>query len=170
MKVVHRIGLVSDTHGLIRSEALDALRNSDLIIHCGDVGDSAVLETLRTLAPVRAVRGNNDTGLWAGALPADDVVEVGSHAIYVLHNLAELDLDPAAAGFTVVVSGHSHKPVIEKRGKILFVNPGSAGPRRFTLPVTVATLGLRAGRCEAKIVELAVSQQSRTRNRSPSPG
>jgi uncharacterized protein len=166
MKVVHRIGLVSDTHGLIRPEALDALRNSDLIIHCGDVGDSAVLEALRTLAPVRAVRGNNDKGPWADALPAYDVVEVGSHAIYVLHNLAELDLDPAAAGFTLVVSGHSHKPVIEKRGKILFVNPGSAGPRRFTLPVTVAALALRSGRCEAKIVELALSQQSRTREPS----
>ena len=160
---VHRIGLVSDTHSLIRPEALDALRNSDLIIHCGDVGDSAVLEALRALAPVRAVRGNNDKEPWAEALPGDDVVEVGSHAIYVLHNLAELDLDPAAAGFTVVVSGHSHKPVIEKRGKILFVNPGSAGPRRFTLPLTVATLALRSGRCEAKIVELALSRQSRTR-------
>ena len=147
----------------MRPEALDALRDSDLIIHCGDVGDSAVLEAFRTLAPVRAVRGNKDKGSWAGALPVYDVVEVGSHAIYVLHNLAELDLDPAAAGFTVVVSGHSHKPVIEKRGKILFVNPGSAGPRRFTLPVTVATLALRSGRCEAKIVELALSRQSRTR-------
>ena len=163
IKVVHHIGLVSDTHSLIRPEALDALRNSDLIIHCGDVGDSAVLEALRTLAPVRAVRGNNDKGPWAGALPAYDVVEVGSHAIYVLHNLAELDLDPAAAGLIAVVSGHSHRPLIEERGKVLFVNPGSAGPRRFTLPVTVATLALRSGRCEAKIVELPSSPQSRTR-------
>jgi putative phosphoesterase len=161
VKVVHRIGLVSDTHSLIRPEALDALRNSDLIIHCGDVGDSAVLEALRTLAPVRAIRGNNDKGAWACALPAYDVVEVGGQAIYVLHNLAELDLDPAEAGFSAIVFGHSHKPLVEKRGKILFVNPGSAGPRRFTLPVTVATLALRSGRCEAKIVELALSQQSR---------
>jgi putative phosphoesterase len=164
--VVHRIGLVSDTHGLIRPEALDALRNSDLIIHCGDVGDSAVLEELRTLAPVRAIRGNNDKGGWACALPAYDIVEVGGPAIYVLHNFAELDLDPAEAGFIAVAFGHSHKPLVEKRGKILFVNPGSAGPRRFTLPVTVATLVLRSGRCEAEIVDLALSQQSR--NRGPS--
>ncbi len=158
---LHRVGLISDTHGLIRPAALDALRDSDLIIHCGDIGDPAVLETLRTLAQVRAIRGNNDTGAWACSLPRYDVVEVGSHAIYVLHNLAELDLDPATAGFTAVVSGHSHKPVVEKRGKILFVNPGSAGPRRLTLPVTVATLALQPGRCAAKIVELALSQQSR---------
>src|ERR1700674_4799705 len=113
---------------------------------------------LRTLAPVRAIRGNNDKGAWACDLPKSDVVELGSHAIYVLHNLAELDLDPAAAGFTVVVSGHSHKPAIEERGKILFVNPGSAGPRRFSLPVTLAILGLRSGRCTARIVELAVAR------------
>jgi uncharacterized protein len=160
---LHRVGLISDTHGLMRPEALDALRDSDLIIHCGDVGDSAVLEALGTLAPVRAIRGNNDKGAWASSLPTYDVVEVGSQSIYVLHNLVELDLNPAAAGFTVVVSGHSHKPVIEKRGKILFVNPGSAGPRRFTLPVTVATLALRGSRCEANIIELALSQQSRKR-------
>ena len=158
---LHLVGLVSDTHGLIRPEALDALRDSDLIVHCGDTGDPAVLEALGTLAPVRAIRGNNDKGAWASGLPTNDVVEVGTHTIYVLHDLAELELDPDAAGFTAVVSGHSHKPVIEKRGKILFVNPGSAGPRRFSLPVTVATLALRAGRCEAKIIELALSQQSR---------
>ena len=155
---LHRVGLVSDTHGLIRPEALDALRDSDLIIHCGDVGDPAVLDALLTLAPVRAIRGNNDKGAWAWGLPAYDVVEIGSHAIYVLHNLAELDLDPAAAGFTAVVFGHSHKPVIEERGKILFVNPGSAGPRRFSLPVTIATLALRSGRCEARIVKLTVAR------------
>jgi uncharacterized protein len=151
---VHRVGLVSDTHGLIRPAALDALRDSEVIIHCGDIGDPAVLEALRTISPVCAIRGNNDKDAWASSLPAWDVVEVGSHAIYVLHNLAELDLDPAAAGFTAVVSGHSHKPVIEKRGKVLFVNPGSAGPRRFTLPVTVAKLTLQSGSCEAKILEL----------------
>ena len=163
---LHRVGLVSDTHGLIRPAALDALRDSELIIHCGDIGDPAVLETLRTLAPVRAVRGNNDKGAWACNLPTHDVVEVGSHAIYVLHNLAELDLDPGAAGFTAVVFGHSHQPAIEERGKILFVNPGSAGPPRFTLPVTIATLALRSGRCEAKIVELALPQQSHKRGPS----
>jgi uncharacterized protein len=162
----HRVGLISDTHGLIRPEALDALRDSDLIIHCGDVGDPGVLEALQTLAPVRAIRGNNDKGTWARGLPTNDVVEVGHHAIYVLHNLAELDLDPAAAGFTAVVSGHSHKPAIEERGNVLFVNPGSAGPRRFTLPVTIATLAFRSGRCEARIVELALLQARPKRRRS----
>lgn len=157
---LHLVGLISDTHGLIRSEALDALRDSDLIVHCGDIGDPAVLEALGTLAPVRAVRGNNDKGAWASGLPTNDIVEVGTHTIYVLHNLSDLRLDPHAAGFTAVVSGHSHKPVIEKRGKILFVNPGSAGPRRFNLPVTVATLDLRSGRREGKIIQLAFSQQS----------
>src|SRR6266851_5345537 len=106
---LHRIGLISDTHGLIRPAALDALRDSELIIHCGDIGGPAVLEALRTLAPVRAIRGNNDKGVWAGGLPTHDVVELGGHTIYVLHNLAELDLDPSAAGFTAVISGHSHK-------------------------------------------------------------
>jgi uncharacterized protein len=154
---LYRVGLISDTHGLIRPEALAALRNSDLIIHCGDVGAPAVLNALRTLAPVRAIRGNNDKGAWACSLPTHDVVEVGSHTIYVLHNLAELDLDPGTAAFSVVVSGHSHKPAIEERGKVLFVNPGSAGPRRFTLPVTLATLTLRSGRCEAKIVKLVLA-------------
>ena len=146
---------------MIRPEALDALRDSDLIVHCGDIGDPAVLVALRKLAPVRAIRGNNDKGAWASSLPTCDVVEVGTHVIYVLHNLSELDLDPVAAGFTVVVSGHSHKPVIDKRGKILFINPGSAGPRRFTLPVTVARLALRSGSCEANIVQLALPRQSR---------
>jgi uncharacterized protein len=151
---LHLVGLISDTHGLIRPEALVALRNADLIIHCGDVGDPAVLDALRTLAPVRAIRGNNDKGAWARSLPTDDVVEVGSHVIYVLHNLAELDLDPRAAGFTAVVSGHSHKPAIEERGTVLFVNPGSAGPRRFSLPVTLAMLDLQCGRHKARILKI----------------
>jgi len=169
VKVVHRADLVSDTHGLVRPEALDALRGSDLIIiHCGDIGHPAVLEALRALSPVRATRGNNDKGAWASSLPTYDVVAVGSHAIYAIHNLAELDLDPADAGFIALVSGHPHKPVIERCGKTLFANPGSAGPRRFTMPVTVATLALRSGLCEAKIVELALSHQSRNRGPGPS--
>jgi uncharacterized protein len=163
---LHLIGLISDTHGLIRPEALDALRNSDLIIHCGDIGDPAVLEALRTIAPVRAIRGNNDKGPWACSLPSYEVVEVGGHSIYILHNLSELNLDPDAAGFTAVVSGHSHKPMIEKRGKIFFVNPGSAGPRRFSLPVTVATLSVGSGRCEGRIVQLALSQRNPKRGTS----
>jgi putative phosphoesterase len=159
----HFVGLISDTHGLIRPEALDALRDSDVIIHCGDIGDPAVLDALRTIAPVRAVRGNNDMGAWACSLPAYDVVEIGSHAIYVLHNLSELHLDPGAAAFTAFISGHSHKPVIEKRGEILFVNPGSAGPWRFNLPVTVAALTIRSHYCAARIVLLALSKHGRTR-------
>ena len=153
------LGLISDTHGLMRPEALDALRGSDLIIHAGDVGDPAVLESLALLAPVHAIRGNNDRGVWAAGLPATEVVELGSHSIYVLHNLTELDLDPAAARFTIIISGHSHNPAIEKRGGVLFVNPGSAGPRRFKLPVTVATMMLQGGYCEAKIIQLTTSQQ-----------
>jgi len=154
-----RIGLISDTHGLIRPEALEALRGSDLIIHCGDVGDPVVLEMLRTLAPVRAIRGKYDRGRWANRLPPQDLVEIGRHAILVLHNLAELDRATDAAGLSALVFGHSHKPLIEKRGGVLFINPGSAGPRRFKLPVTVATLALGSGRrCEAKIVRLSISK------------
>jgi uncharacterized protein len=157
---VQQVGLISDTHGLIRPEALDALSGSDLIIHAGDIGDPAVLNALERVAPVRAIRGNNDKGAWAVSLPAWEVVELGAQAIYVLHNLAELDLDPSAGGFAAVVSGHSHKPIIEPRGKVLFVNPGSAGPRRFRLPVTVAKLAVTADSCKAAIIELALSRQS----------
>ena len=150
------VGVISDTHGLIRPEALDALQGSDLIVHAGDIGDSAVLDSLANIAPVRAIRGNNDKGNWAAELPRTDVVELGAHSIYILHNLADLDLDPAASGFTSVVSGHSHKPAIEKRNGVLFVNPGSAGPRRFKLPVTVATMTLRSGKFVARIVTLGL--------------
>ncbi len=150
---------------MIRPEAIEALRDSDLIVHCGDIGDPAVLDALQTIAPVHAIRGNNDKGGWACNLPTDHVVEIGGHAIYVLHNLSELALDPYAAGFSAVVSGHSHKAVVEKRGNVLFVNPGSAGPRRFKLPVTVATLTVRSGRFEAKIMELVLLQ----RDRRPKP-
>jgi len=155
------LGLISDTHGLMRPEALEALQGTDLIIHAGDIGDPAVLESLATIAPVRAIRGNNDRGAWAANfLATEAVVELGPHSIYVLHNLIELDLDPAAAGFTAVVCGHSHKPAVEKRGSVLFVNPGSAGPRRFKLPVTVATMTLSFGRCEAHVVPLRLTQLS----------
>jgi putative phosphoesterase len=152
------VGLISDTHGLIRPEALDALRDSDLIIHCGDVGNPAVLDMLRSIAPVRAVRGNNDTGAWARGLPLSDTIEIGSHKIYVLHNLSEFDLDPDTTGFTAVVFGHSHKPVIERQGRTLFINPGSAGARRFKLPTTVATLTIGSRRCVARILPLPLSK------------
>src|SRR5262245_24750745 len=127
------VGVISDTHGLVREQAAEALRGCDLIIHAGDVGDANVLEVLRAIAPVVAVRGNNDKGAWAEALPTTEVVEVGDLYIYVLHELSELDLDPKGAGFAVVISGHSHRPSGERRNGVLYLNPGSAGPRRFTL-------------------------------------
>jgi uncharacterized protein len=159
MHCSYLIGLISDTHGLVRREALDALRGSDLIIHAGDIGDPAVMNSLASIAPLRAIRGNNDKGAWAASLPKTEVVELGWHCIYVLHNLAELDLDPAAAGFSAVVFGHSHKPSVEERQGVLFVNPGSAGPRRFKLPVTVATIMIRSEHRVARIVELAASRR-----------
>jgi putative phosphoesterase len=136
------IGLISDTHGLLRLQALRALEGSDLIIHAGDVGDPEILEALKTLAPVIVVRGNVDTDPWALALPETEVIETVTATIYVLHDVHALDLDPAAAGFQIVVSGHSHKPARTEQGGVLFLNPGSAGPRRFDLPVTVARLDL----------------------------
>jgi uncharacterized protein len=136
------IGLISDTHGLLREEALLALRGSELIVHAGDVGEPEILEKLRELAPVVAVRGNVDTGAWALRLPETAVAEVSSARIYVLHDMNALDLDPSAAGFHIVVSGHSHKPGCGERKGVLYINPGSAGPRRFRLPITVARLNL----------------------------
>ncbi len=148
------VGVISDTHGLMRAEALKRLHGADVIVHCGDVGDPAVLDALRAIAPVHAVRGNNDKGAWASGLPADDVVEVGKHILYVTHNLAELSLEPAAAGFAAVLSGHSHRPLVERRRGVLFVNPGSAGPRRFSLPVALGLLVLGPRSCSARIIEL----------------
>src|SRR5467141_1295048 len=130
-----RIGVISDTHGLVRPEALRALAGADLIVHAGDVGAPEVLD---------AVRGNNDRGRWARALAETEVVERGGRAIYVLHDLHELDLDPRAAGFDAVITGHSHQPQIERRDGVLYLNPGSAGPRRFRLPVSVARLNVSA--------------------------
>jgi putative phosphoesterase len=149
-----RVGLISDTHGLLRREAVEALRGSEWIIHAGDVGDPEILEKLRKLAPVVAVRGNVDTEPWAEALPLTTVVEAGSVLIYVLHDLNALSLSPAAAGFRVVVSGHSHKPTKSTRDGVLYVNPGSAGPRRFQLPVCVARLDLGVTPYEVDFVAL----------------
>jgi uncharacterized protein len=148
------IGLISDTHGLLRPQALDALKGSDLIIHAGDVGDPEILERLKELAPVFAVRGNIDTEPWAKVLPETEVVEAGDGTIYVLHDAKALDLDPAAAGFQIVVSGHSHQPSRAERGGVLFLNPGSAGPRRFDLPVTVALLHLDVSPWKVEFVDL----------------
>ena len=149
------IGVISDTHGLVRPAAIEALRGSELIVHCGDVGDAGVLDALRGLAPVRAVRGNNDTGAWAASLPCADVVEAGGRMLYVLHDVADLDLEPAAAGFAAVLCGHSHRPSIERRRGVLYLNPGSAGPRRFKLPVAMALLDVSPRGCDARIVELS---------------
>jgi putative phosphoesterase len=152
-----RIGLISDTHGLLRKEALQALRESELIIHAGDVGKPEILEALRKLAPVVAVRGNVDTQEWAKALPVTTVAGAGAVLIYVLHDVKDLDLNPAAAGFQIVVSGHSHKPLRMEREGVLYINPGSAGPRRFQLPVTVARLNLEPEPWKVEFVELNVS-------------
>ena len=149
-----RVGLISDTHGLMRPEALIALAGVSHIVHAGDIGSAQILEELRAIAPVTAVRGNNDQDAWARGIAEHEVVEIGGKSIYVLHDLKELDLDPAAAGFAVVVTGHSHKPVISTKDDVLFVNPGSAGPRRFKLPVSVATLDIEGGAIRAQIREL----------------
>lgn len=141
-KTPRKIGLISDTHGLLRPEALEALRSSDLIIHAGDVGDPAILQALRQIAPVVAVRGNVDTADWADDLPPTVVAEAGAVSIYVLHDVHALDLNARAAGFHVVVSGHSHKAGRSERDGVVYINPGSAGPRRFDLPITVARLDL----------------------------
>jgi uncharacterized protein len=153
-----RVGLISDTHGLLRPEALAFLAGSDHIVHAGDIGDAGVLTDLQRLAPVTAVRGNNDTGSWAQRIAETQVLRVDDVSIYVLHNLAELALDPRAAGYRVVVAGHSHKPLVEERAGVLYVNPGSAGPRRFKLPIAVAELKIAGRLVEATLAELKVAE------------
>jgi hypothetical protein len=150
------IGVISDTHGLLRPEAIAALARSDLIVHCGDIGAPEVMAGLRQIAPVAAIRGNVDKGAWAKELPTTRVVELAGALLYVLHDLAELDLDPAAAGFQAVLAGHSHHPKVQRRNGVLFVNPGSAGPHRFTLPVAVAKVRIGSGRVSARVIPLAV--------------
>lgn len=152
----HELGIISDTHGLMRPEAIKALAGVTLIIHAGDIDTPEVLEALRAIAPVVAVCGNNDKGNWAQALPETEVVEVGGVALYVLHDVKALDLDPVVAGFQAVISGHSHRPVMDKRQGVLFLNPGSAGPRRFTLPVSMARLSICGATIDAQLIELAV--------------
>jgi putative phosphoesterase len=152
----HVVGVISDTHGLVRPEALAALRDVDAIVHAGDVGGPEVLDALRTLAPVTAVRGNNDRGAWADALSATAAVDVGDVCLWVLHDAHDLDLDPRAAGFAAVIAGHSHRPGCETRDGVLFLNPGSAGPRRFRLPVAVARLTVRGGDVHGRIVLLDI--------------
>ena len=147
-----RVGLISDTHGLLRPEVLAFLAGSDHIVHGGDVCDPAVLEALRAVAPVTAVRGNNDRGAWAAALRESELVRLDGVFVYAIHDLAELDIEPRAAGVQVVVSGHSHRPSVEERDGVLYVNPGSAGPRRFRLPISAGELAVAGDRVSARIV------------------
>jgi uncharacterized protein len=156
---VASVGLISDTHGLLRREALVALRGSDLIIHAGDVGRPEIIEQLRALEPVVAVRGNIDKGVWASRLPLTAVAEAGSALIYVLHDMSQLDLDPAASQFNVVVSGHSHKPGQTERDGVMYLNPGSAGPQRFQLPITVARLELRPPPWRVEFIDLSEGER-----------
>ncbi len=149
-----RIGILSDTHGLLRPEALAALAGADHILHAGDVGDPAILEKLRTLAPVTAIRGNIDTHGPCASLPATEAIELDGHLFYLVHSLQDLDLDPVAAHISVVVSGHSHKAAVEHRNGVLLLNPGSAGPRRFRLPVTLALLHTGSGTLRPELVPL----------------
>ena len=148
------IGLISDTHGLLRPEAVRALAGVSHIIHAGDIGGPEVLAALRKIAPVYAVRGNNDKGAWAAAIPLCVALDLEGVSIHVLHDLQEIDLDPQAAGFAVVVSGHSHKPAVHERDGVTYVNPGSAGPRRFKLPVTVGYLDITTGDVRARITQI----------------
>lgn len=148
------VGAISDTHGLMRPEAIEALRGSHRILHAGDVGDPKILDALARLAPVTAIRGNVDTEPWARTLPETEVVEAGNISIYMLHNLSQLDLKPEAAGFRVVLYGHSHKPSIEEKNGVLYFNPGSAGPRRFHLPVSVGRLIIQRKEVRAELIEI----------------
>jgi uncharacterized protein len=151
---VHTLGVISDTHGLVRPEALRALAGVEHIVHAGDIGTPEVLEVLERVAPVTAVRGNNDRGAWAKVIPETDVLELGGVSLYLLHDLHELDLEPRAAGFAAVISGHSHQPKLEERDGVLYLNPGSAGPRRFKLPISLAKLTIAKKRLRAQLVTL----------------
>jgi len=153
-----RVGLISDTHGLLRPDAVEFLRGCDRIIHAGDIGHCRILDELAAMAPVTAVRGNNDHGPWAERIAEAEFLQVGEVTIYVIHDLNEIDIDPAAAGVHVVVSGHSHRPSVAQRGGVVYVNPGSAGPRRFRLPIAVAELIVTGSSVSARTVELDAEQ------------
>jgi putative phosphoesterase len=150
-----KVGLISDTHGLLRPEALEALRGCEHIIHAGDIGDAAILASLGQIAPVTAVRGNNDRNGWAARIADTEMVQVDGAWIYVIHDLAELDIDPVAAGVQAVVAGHSHKPMARTEDGVLYVNPGSAGPRRFTLPISIGFLHVAGSRVTAELKSLS---------------
>ena len=150
-----RVGLISDTHGLLRAEAVDFLRGSELIVHGGDICDPAILTALAAIAPLVAVRGNNDHGAWAERLRETELFQVGGAFVYAIHDVAAIDIDPRAAGVQVVVSGHSHRPSVRRDNGVLYVNPGSAGPRRFKLPISVGELTIDGASVAARTVEIA---------------
>ena len=153
-----RVGLISDTHGLLRPEARRFASNCDYLIHGGDIGSADILEELAAFAPLTAVKGNNDTQPWAAHLPATEMIRIGGIFLYVIHDVAELDIEPQAAGVRVIVSGHSHKPSVGERNGVLYVNPGSCGPRRFKLPISVGELLVRGSDVHAHTMELISSQ------------
>jgi len=150
-----RVGLISDTHGLLRPQAVAVLHGSDFIVHGGDIGDAGILDALGAIAPLTVVRGNNDREPWASGIPETAFLQVAGVLVHAIHDLSRIDIDPAAAGVRVVVSGHSHKPKVEERGGVLYVNPGSAGPRRFKLPIAVAELIVVGNGVTARIIELS---------------
>jgi uncharacterized protein len=152
-----RVGLLSDTHGLLRAEARAFLARSDYIVHGGDIGSAEILDELAALAPLVAVRGNNDNQAWAVRLPLSELIRVGGVFVYVIHDISQLDIEPQSAQIGVIVSGHSHKPMIKRREGVLYVNPGSCGPRRFRLPVSVGELIVQGGEVRARTVELAIT-------------
>jgi uncharacterized protein len=151
-----RIGVISDTHGLVRPEAIAALKGSELILHAGDIGKPQVLESLASIAPVLAVRGNNDREIWAQKIPDILKLRINGARVYIIHDVNDLEIDPGAAGFHAVISGHSHKPGLVRRDGTIFLNPGSAGPRRFKLPVAVSRLTVRGQAVRAKVIELKI--------------
>ena len=151
-----RLGIISDTHGLLRPQAVAFLQGCDRILHGGDIGNAEVLTRLSTIAPVTAIRGNNDKGAWAASIPETEFFEFAGIHIYALHDISQFDIDPAAAGIQIVVSGHSHKPLIEQRDGVHFVNPGSAGPRRFKLPISVAEIFIVGGAISSRLVDLKI--------------
>lgn len=155
-RAAHEVGIIADTHGQLRPQAVAALAGVEHIIHAGDIGAQEVLQGLCAIAPLTAIRGNNDRFSWARSLPRTAEVRIGEARLYVLHDLHELAVDPGTDGFAAVISGHSHHPSVVERNGVLFVNPGSAGPRRFTLPVSVARLQIRATRVQAQVVMLSV--------------
>jgi putative phosphoesterase len=149
-----KIGVIADTHGLLRPEAIEALKGSDLIVHAGDIGKPEILEALKSVAPVVAIRGNIDTGEWCQSLPIGETVEAGEHKLYVIHNLSDLEVDPKTAGFKGVIFGHSHQPSMETRNGVLFLNPGSAGPRRFKLPISVAIIEIKGEELKPELIKI----------------